>query len=152
MLNNGIRHVLDVALSIAIRFSHPATWLPVVEHELTVPTGFSGEAISTGRGRVATRYVSHRAVLSIGLSLVGLAMAPLTLFRPSTCYPYLAADLLVLGVGLGLAFAMVSDVVLAGVRPERAGAAAAMSETGYELGMALGIAMIGSIVAGRTTL
>ena len=33
------------------------------------------------------------------------------------------------------------------VAPERAGAAAAISETAYELGMALGIAVLGSIVA-----
>jgi DHA2 family multidrug resistance protein-like MFS transporter len=97
---------------------------------------------------VATCYVSHRTVLSIGLALVGLAMASLTLIGPSIAYPHLATALFVLGVGLGLAFAVSSDVILAGVPPERAGAAAAMSETGYELGMALGIATSGSIVAG----
>jgi MFS transporter, DHA2 family, multidrug resistance protein len=43
---------------------------------------------------------------------------------------------------------LANDVILASVRPERAGAAAAISETAYELGMALGIAMLGSIVAG----
>lgn len=97
---------------------------------------------------VATCYVSQRAVLSIGLALVGFAMASLTLIGTSTAYSYLAVALFVLGVGLGLAFAVASDVILAGVPPERAGAAAAMSETGYELGMALGIATIGSVVAG----
>lgn len=97
---------------------------------------------------VATCYASQRAVLSIGLTLVGFAMASLTLIRPSTAYPYLAIALFVLGVGIGLAFTVASDVILAGVPPERAGAAAAMSETGLELGMALGIATIGSIVAG----
>jgi MFS transporter, DHA2 family, multidrug resistance protein len=43
---------------------------------------------------------------------------------------------------------LANDVILASVRPERAGAAAAISETAYELGMGLGIAMLGSIVAG----
>ena len=52
------------------------------------------------------------------------------------------------GVGLGLAFTVASDVVLASVPKERAGAAAAVSETAYELGMALGIATLGSIVTG----
>jgi DHA2 family multidrug resistance protein-like MFS transporter len=52
----------------------------------------------------------------------------------------------VVGVGLGLAFTVASDVILASVPKERAGAAAAVSETGYELGMALGIATLGSIV------
>ncbi len=97
---------------------------------------------------VAVRYWSQRAVLTTGLALVGLAMASLTLIRPSTAYPQLGGALFVLGVGLGLAFTAASDIILTSVAPERAGAAAAVSETGYELGMALGIATLGSIVTG----
>jgi MFS transporter, DHA2 family, multidrug resistance protein len=97
---------------------------------------------------VAMRYSSQRAILSVGLTLVGSALASFTLIRPSTAYPHLAIALFVLGVGLGLAFTAASDVILTSVPPERAGAAAAMSETGYELGMALGIALLGSIVTG----
>jgi MFS transporter, DHA2 family, multidrug resistance protein len=93
-------------------------------------------------------YSSQRAILSIGLALVGFAMASFTMIRPSTSYPRLAIALFVLGVGLGLAFTAASDVILTSVAPERAGAAAAVSETGYELGMALGIATLGSIVTG----
>jgi DHA2 family multidrug resistance protein-like MFS transporter len=93
-------------------------------------------------------YSSQRAILSIGLMLIGFAMASFTLIRPSTAYPHLAIALFVLGIGLGLAFTAASDVILDSVPPERAGAAAAMSETGYELGMALGIATLGSIVTG----
>ena len=40
------------------------------------------------------------------------------------------------------------EVSISSVTPERAGAAAAVSETAYELGMALGIATLGSIVNG----
>jgi MFS transporter, DHA2 family, multidrug resistance protein len=93
-------------------------------------------------------YSSQRAILSIGLMMVGFAMASFTLIGPSTAYPHLAIALFVLGTGLGLAFTAASDVILTSVAPERAGAAAAVSETGYELGTALGIATLGSIVAG----
>src|SRR5262249_45948429 len=97
---------------------------------------------------IAVRYWTRRAVLTTGLALVGVAMASLTLISPSTAYPWLGIALFVLGVGLGLAFTVASDVILASVPPERAGAAAAVSETAYELGMALGIATLGSIVTG----
>src|SRR5262249_29920615 len=97
---------------------------------------------------VAMRHSSQRAILATGLTLVGSAMASLTLIGPSTAYLYLGISLFVLGVGLGLAYTAASDVVLTSVPPERAGAAAAMSETGYELGMALGIATLGSVVTG----
>jgi MFS transporter, DHA2 family, multidrug resistance protein len=95
---------------------------------------------------VAVRYWSQRAVLATGLALVGVAMASLTLISPSTGYPRLGIALFVVGVGLGLAFTAASDLIIASVMPERAGAAAAVSETAYELGTALGIAILGSII------
>ena len=97
---------------------------------------------------VAVRYWSPRAVLTAGLALVGVAMASLTLITPSTPYLPLGMALFLVGIGLGLAFTVASDVILASVPKERAGAAAAVSETAYELGMALGIATLGSIVTG----
>lgn len=97
---------------------------------------------------VAVRYWSPRAVLTTGLALVGVAMASLSFITPSTPYLPLGIALFLVGVGLGLAFTVASDVILASVPKERAGAAAAVSETAYELGMALGIATLGSIVTG----
>ena len=99
-------------------------------------------------GGVAVRFWSQRAVLATGLTLVGVALASLTLISPSTPYPQLGIALFVIGVGLGLAYTVANDVILASVPAERAGAAAAISETAYELGTALGIAMLGLIVTG----
>ncbi|MGE2733534.1 MFS transporter [Mycolicibacterium vaccae] len=95
---------------------------------------------------LAVRWFSQRAVLTAGLAMVGLSMATLTFIQPDTSYPQLGVALFFVGVGLGLAFTVASDVILASVPRERAGAAAAVSETAYELGMALGIAILGSIV------
>ena len=96
----------------------------------------------------AVRRWSQRGVLTSGLALVGVALASLTVISPSTGYPQLGVALFAVGVGLGLAFTVASDVILASVPQDRAGAAAAVSETAYELGMALGIATLGSIVTG----
>lgn len=52
------------------------------------------------------------------------------------------------GVGAGFSFTVTSDVILSSVPKEQAGAASAVSETAYELGAALGIAVLGSIVTG----
>jgi MFS transporter, DHA2 family, multidrug resistance protein len=94
----------------------------------------------------AVRHWSQRAVLTTGLVLVGVAMASLTAISPSTAYLRLGIALFVVGVGLGLAFTAASDIIIGSVMPQRAGAAAAVSETAYELGMALGIATLGSII------
>lgn len=98
-------------------------------------------------GAAARRY-SVRVVVSGGLAAIGLALAALTVLDQSTGYPLLGTSLLVVGVGAGLSFTVTSDVILAGVPKEQAGAAAAVSETAYELGAALGIAFLGSVVTG----
>ncbi len=43
---------------------------------------------------------------------------------------------------------MTADVILSSVPKDQAGSASAVSETAYELGAALGIAVLGSIVTG----
>ncbi len=51
----------------------------------------------------------------------------------------------VLTLGMGPVFILTTDLIVGAVPPERAGAAAAMSETGSEFGGVLGIAVLGSI-------
>ncbi|MFD7227331.1 MFS transporter [Streptomyces sp. NPDC059881] len=106
-------------------------------------------AVATGliAGRFARRY-SVRSVVAAGLGAVGLALAVLTVIGRSTGYPLLGAALLVVGIGAGFSFTVTADVILSSVPKEQAGAASAVSETAYELGAALGIAMLGSIVTG----
>jgi DHA2 family multidrug resistance protein-like MFS transporter len=96
----------------------------------------------------AARRFSVRSVVAGGLAAVGLALASLAFLDQSTGYPLLGAALLIVGIGAGLSFTVTADVILASVPKEQAGAASAVSETAYELGAALGIALLGSIVTG----
>jgi DHA2 family multidrug resistance protein-like MFS transporter len=106
-------------------------------------------AVATGlvAGKAARRF-SVRSVVAGGLAAVGLSLAVLTLLTGSTGYPLLGASLLIVGAGAGFSFTVTADVILSSVPKEQAGAAAAVSETAYELGAALGIALLGSIVTG----
>ncbi|MEU3789875.1 MFS transporter [Streptomyces fructofermentans] len=112
-----------------------------------IPAALGAVAAGLVAGRVARRY-SVRSVAAGGLAAIGIALAVLTLLSTSTGYPLLGAALLVVGVGAGLSFTVTSDVILSSVPKEQAGAASAVSETAYELGAALGIALLGSIVTG----
>ncbi|MEU5428073.1 MFS transporter [Streptomyces olivoreticuli] len=98
-------------------------------------------------GRAARRW-SVRSVVAGGLAAIGVALAVLTWLHAGTAYPVLGAVLLVVGVGAGFSFTVTADVILSSVPKEQAGAASAVSETAYELGAALGIALLGSIVTG----
>ncbi|MGW4908190.1 MFS transporter [Streptomyces sp. NPDC004270] len=112
-----------------------------------LPAAVGAVAAGLVAGRTARRH-SVRAVVSGGLAAVGVALAALTTLSQSTGYPVLGAALLVVGVGAGFSFTVTADVILSSVPKDQAGAASAVSETAYELGAALGIALLGSIVMG----
>ncbi|MFF9171449.1 MULTISPECIES: MFS transporter [unclassified Streptomyces] len=112
-----------------------------------LPAAVGAVAAGLVAGRAARRF-TVRTVVSGGLAAVGLALGALTLLRQSTGYPVLGAVLLVVGVGAGFSFTVTADVILSSVPKDQAGAASAVSETAYELGAALGIAVLGSIVTG----
>ncbi|MFF9584914.1 MFS transporter [Streptomyces achromogenes] len=112
-----------------------------------LPAAVGAVAAGLVAGRAARRF-SVRAVVAGGLAAVGVALAALTTLGQSAGYPVLGAALLVVGVGAGLSFTVTADVILSSVPKDQAGAASAVSETAYELGAALGIALLGSIVTG----
>ncbi|MCZ8379980.1 MFS transporter [Mycobacterium sp. CPCC 205372] len=88
-----------------------------------------------GRGRV----------IGAGLACAAAGVATVAAAEVVPGYGWLAAGLAVTGFGVGLALTVTTDAVVSAVPAERAGAAAAVSETGYELGAALGIALLGSL-------
>ncbi|MFJ2559971.1 MULTISPECIES: MFS transporter [unclassified Streptomyces] len=106
-------------------------------------------AVTTGllAGRAARRF-SVRAVVAGGLAAIGVPLAVMTGLSQSTGYPLLGTVLLLVGAGAGFSFTVTADVILSSVPKEQAGSASAVSETAYELGAALGIALLGSIVTG----
>ncbi|MGO1543545.1 MAG: MFS transporter [Gulosibacter sp.] len=59
---------------------------------------------------------------------------------------WIVVSLLITGFGIGLATTVGMDAVVGSVPRSRAGAASAISETSYELGVALGIAVLGSLL------
>jgi len=112
-----------------------------------LPAALGAVAAGLLAGRAARRF-SVRSVVSGGLAAIGLALAALTVIGQSTGYPLLGTALLVVGLGAGFSFTVTADVILSSVPKDQAGAASAVSETAYELGAALGIAVLGSIVTG----
>ncbi|OKK15239.1 MFS transporter [Streptomyces sp. CB00455] len=112
-----------------------------------LPAAIGAVATGLAAGRFARRY-SVRSVVTGGLAAIGVALAALTVIHKETAYPLLGVALLAVGVGAGFSFTVTADVILSSVPKEQAGSASAVSETAYELGAALGIALLGSIVTG----
>uniref|UniRef100_A0AAU3H0X5 MFS transporter n=1 Tax=Streptomyces sp. NBC_01401 TaxID=2903854 RepID=A0AAU3H0X5_9ACTN len=112
-----------------------------------LPAAVGAVTAGLSAGKVARRY-SVRSVVAGGLGAIGVSLAVVTVIHKETGYPLIGVLLLVVGVGAGFAFTVTSDVILSSVPKEQAGSASAVSETAYELGAALGIALLGSIVTG----
>jgi DHA2 family multidrug resistance protein-like MFS transporter len=80
-------------------------------------------------GGLALAAVGFALIAPIGTSSLGLVVAGWSL----------------ISLGFGLTFTISTDLVVGSAPPERAGAASAITETGAELGGALGIAVLGTL-------
>ncbi|WP_166355594.1 MFS transporter [Phytoactinopolyspora limicola] len=58
----------------------------------------------------------------------------------------LAVGFTLVGAGVGAANTVTNNTIMSAVRPEKAGAASAISETAYEVGAAMGTAILGTLV------
>ncbi|WP_378733901.1 MFS transporter [Nocardia brasiliensis] len=87
------------------------------------------------------------ATLSVGFVISGIALLVLSASRASDGVWILLAGGMLLGLGATIVITPATESVVSEAPPDRAGAASAISETGSELGGALGIAILGSIGA-----
>jgi MFS transporter, DHA2 family, multidrug resistance protein len=93
------------------------------------------------------RRVRPAYVIGTGLAMAAVGLAVLTQVggSHSADLAILVAASLVVSLGLAPVFTATTDLIVSSAPAERAGAASGISETGSELGGALGIAILGSI-------
>ncbi len=84
-------------------------------------------------------------VIGTGLAMSALGLAMLTQLDGSPDLTMLVWASVVISLGLAPVFTATTDLIVGSAPPEKAGAASGISETGAELGGALGIAILGSI-------
>ncbi|GGO60555.1 MFS transporter [Microbacterium nanhaiense] len=90
-----------------------------------------------GRGRAIALALMIGAA---GLVLVGVLESADNLL-------WLVLALVPLGLGIGISETLSVDAVVSAVPPAKSGAASSISETAYELGAAMGIAILGSLMS-----
>ncbi|MEO8704679.1 MAG: MFS transporter [Kofleriaceae bacterium] len=95
---------------------------------------------------VMLRWMAKRVVMIIGLGIAAIGAVVLAQLDTDSTLGLLLAGQLIFAIGLSLTFTHAVDLVVASAPPERAGSASALAETGAELGGAVGIAILGSII------
>jgi MFS transporter, DHA2 family, multidrug resistance protein len=93
------------------------------------------------------RRVRPGPVIGAGLAMAAIGLGVLTQVggSPGADLAILATGSLAISLGLAPVFTATTDLIVSSAPPERAGAASGISETGAELGGALGIAILGSV-------
>lgn len=109
-----------------------------------MPATIASLAVVAVVGLALSKLGRGRAIAA-GLFVGALGLAALGVTEGLPHYLGIGLSLAVIGLGTGLAMTLSTDAVVAAAPPERAGAAASISETAYELGIALGIAVLGSL-------
>jgi DHA2 family multidrug resistance protein-like MFS transporter len=102
-------------------------------------------------GAAVTPFFSRRVqpptLLIAGLSLGMVGFSMLARVDQATNPLTLSGVCCIYAFGLACVYTVAMDLIVGSVPPQHAGAASAMSETGSELGGALGIALLGSLLA-----
>jgi MFS transporter, DHA2 family, multidrug resistance protein len=110
----------------------------------TAPSSFgfiAGAMLSS----VLVRKVRPGFVVAGGLVLAAAGLALLAQLGSDSSVALVVVASVVLSLGVAPSVTLLTDLIVGCVPPERAGVASGISETGTELGGALGIAVLGSI-------
>jgi EmrB/QacA subfamily drug resistance transporter len=110
---------------------------------LPLPIAFV--ALSPSSAVLAARFGASR-VMAAGLLIVAGGFVMLSFITPGTSYVIVAAALAVLGTGMSITAAPATGQIMSAVPLSKAGVGSAVNDTTRELGGALGIAILGSIV------
>jgi EmrB/QacA subfamily drug resistance transporter len=90
--------------------------------------------------------IGARPLLVTGMTLQAVALAWLaTVVTPTVAYEAMVIPFILAGIGMGLFFAPIANVVLSAVRPEQEGKASGATNTIREVGGVFGVAVLAAI-------
>src|SRR5690348_15028551 len=104
---------------------------------------------ATIAGRLTER-VSVRWLIGPGLLLVGIGMLFMRGLTASSEWTHLIPGFIIVGIGIGLINPPLASTAVGVVEPQRAGMASGINSTFRQVGIATGIALLGTLFSSRT--
>jgi MFS family permease len=102
--------------------------------------------IFNGVGVVVDKRFGTRTALAAGLLLMSAGFGILASLAPGDGYPKLAFALVVIGMGSGTAGPAAYGTLMSALPPERVGVGSAVNDTVQQVGTALSVAVLGSVL------
>ncbi|MHA6761085.1 MFS transporter [Streptacidiphilus sp. PAMC 29251] len=93
--------------------------------------------------------IGNRPMIAIGLAVMAAGLGVLATATDTSGFAVLGTALALLGAGGGLAMPAASAALMGAVPAEHAGVGSALNDTVQQTGAALGVAALGSVLAGR---
>jgi EmrB/QacA subfamily drug resistance transporter len=112
---------------------------------LTIPLA-AGQLLFAPRTAGLVRRLGAKAVVTTGLLIVAVALVGYSRLGVATSVWFLEAIFLVQGCGMGLIMPPATEGVMAVVPRDRGGAGSAITNTSRQVAVALGVAVLGSIL------
>ncbi len=112
----------------------------------TVPMALMTAIVSPISGRMVGRRGPRLPLVISGISTL-VACAMLTGIGPGTSLTWLIASYVIFGLGFGFVNAPITNAAVSGMPRAQAGVAAAIATTSRQFGQAIGVAIVGAIVA-----
>ena len=104
-------------------------------------------AVASVLGPRMVERVGTRAVVAAGLAIFAAGLAWASTADAATPYLQIAAQMVLLGGGLGLTIAPATEAIMGSLSANKAGIGSAVNDTTRELGGTLGVAIVGSVFA-----
>jgi EmrB/QacA subfamily drug resistance transporter len=118
---------------------------PVQAGLATVPLAAMMVVASPLSGRIVGRRGPRLPLVIAGVGLI-VACLMLTSLGPDTSYAWLIAAYLIFGISFGFVNAPITNAAVSGMPRAQAGVAAATATTSRQVGLTLGVAIVGAIV------
>jgi predicted MFS family arabinose efflux permease len=109
------------------------------------PLAIVAFAVSLAAGRLSDR-VPLTGALAGGMALCAVGLVLMTGVDPSSSWQHLLAGLILVGAGTGLANPLVTFTHLGVLPPAHGGLASGINNTARQLGLAIGIAVLGALL------
>jgi EmrB/QacA subfamily drug resistance transporter len=114
----------------------------------TLPFAATMMVVAPASARIAEG-IGTRATVCTGIFVAGVGQFLMSACGVKTGYPYFAFTLVVLAGGMALTMAPSTASIMSSLPLAKSGVGSAMNDTNRELGGALGVAVLGSLVASR---
>jgi EmrB/QacA subfamily drug resistance transporter len=102
--------------------------------------------VSPQSAKLAARFGSKRVVAS-GLAIVAVGLVLMVRIEAGTGYGRLITAIMVMAAGMGLTMAPATESIMGSLPPAQAGVGSAVNDTTREVGGALGVAVLGSVLS-----